>query len=240
MQCAACGSTLSAPGAACTVCDPWATPVRTIAPPTALGLPQPTQLATPQPKQAAAPAQVPDNTATYLGSSLPRWYRVVIRRNPPVASADLEAAWRKTVISFAVNTAALVAFGAASAFAALDRTSSSYKTALVVFLGAVLLIVPVGLAYRRKTWLGRVVALLGTRPHIGYAALLRIPAMSRLNTLYIFGQNAGYAVCMLFLLAHRDGWVMTCSALAAVLVVHLVQFALLSAAREPVARLLAS
>lgn len=224
MQCAACGSTLSAPGAACTVCDPWATPARPAAQPAPLGLPQTTQ--------------IPMGPTTYLGSSLPRWYRLLIRRNPPVPTADLERAWRNTVISFAVNAVLILAFAVASAAAAHSRTSNSYQIALVVFVAGMVIAMAVGLAFRHKTWLGRVVALLGGRPHIGHAALLRIPAIARLNTVYTVSQYATYVFCVGIVLGHRLSWMAMVVVFAAALLLSAVQLALQSAARKPVAQLL--
>ena len=226
MQCAGCGSTLPAAGAACPVCDPWATPTGSA---TAALLPPPN---TPR---------IPSGPATYLGSALPRWYRVLIRRNPPVPTADLDAAWRNTVVAFAVNAVVLAVFTITSVTTARDRSDDSYQIAVIVFAAGAALALAVALVLRRRTWLGRVVALLGSRPDIGYGRLLAIPAMSRLNTVYNGGQSVGAGLCVAFIILTRHkGPGLLWIPFLALLALTLCQFALLAAARRPVAGLLAS
>lgn len=227
MQCAACGSTLPAAGAACPVCDPWAASAGPATPADAVGLP--------------STAQIPMGPATYLGSALPRWYRQMIRRNPPAPTVDLDAAWRRTVVSFGVNFAVLAAFTITSIATARSRTSAAYQhSAIVMAIGAVVALV-VAILLRGSTWLGRVIALLGSRPDLGYARLLEIPQMSRLNALYSGGQSVAGGLCIVFLIVvQRDGPGLLWVPFLGLLILTCCQFALLAAARRPVARLLAS
>ncbi|WP_034269481.1 hypothetical protein [Actinospica robiniae] len=226
MQCAACGSTLPAPGAACTVCDPWATPTGSA---TATLLPPPNM------------PRIPAGPATFLGTSLPRWYRALIRRNPPVPTADLDAAWRNTLISSAVNVVVLAVFTITSVTAARDHSDSAYQTAVVVFAAGAAVALVVGRVLRRRTWLGRVVAVLGSRPDIGHPRLLQIPAMSRLSTVYNAAQSVGASLCAGFIiLTANKGPGVLWIPLLGLLVLTLCQLALLSVARGPVTRLLAS
>lgn len=231
MQCATCGSTLPAAGAACTLCDPWATPTTGPAAAAPVGLPV----------ERPSTPQIPAGPATYLGSSLPRWYRMMIRRNPAVPTADLDVAWRCTIVSFAVNALVFAAYTITSIVAASTRTSAGYQHSVIVFVAGAAVAAVASLLLRRRTWLGRVIALLGSRPDLGYAPLLQIPPMSRLSTLNSGGQSVVSAVCCVFVvITERQGPGLLWVPFLAALILTICQLALMSAAREPVARLLAS
>jgi hypothetical protein len=148
MSCPKCGATLTAEAGACPVCDPWATPSKP---------------ATMLPALTPIPAEV----------KLPKWIRRAAWRNPP-AYADLEKAWRNsviagslTVVSMAFATAGVAAFGLVHSAALWKACSAVAALALLVLLGTALVV-------RKNFWLSRAIAVVGTRPDIGYAGFARL------------------------------------------------------------------
>ncbi len=153
MTCPTCGGALQAAGAKCTVCDPWAVPASDRTPGMAQ-LPPPAQF-------AAAP--------------LPKWLTRLITKNPP-APADLDLAFRRSVISWSfsggyllliVVTLLTIAAGGPGPVAALTMLVASVSVLIVA------------LRYRNRTWMSRAVAVVGTRPDIGYHWFAGIPQLVR-------------------------------------------------------------
>jgi hypothetical protein len=135
-------------GAPCPVCDPWAAPSGAVAAPAAFA-------AIPQP------------------SKVPSWISRTAGRNPP-AYADLEKAWRNTVIVGSLTVVFMVfAMGAVMAGLWLRSAGLGVACAGVAVL-ALVGVLGVGLVVRRQFWLGRAVAVVGTRPDIGYEGFARI------------------------------------------------------------------
>jgi len=153
MTCPTCGGALQAAGAKCTVCDPWAVPASDNAPGMA-PLPPPAQF-------AVAP--------------LPKWLTRIIRKNPP-APADLELAFRRSVISWSVSGGYLVVLVVALLTIAAGGPA---PVASLVMLAASLALLAVALRYRNRTWMSRAVAVVGTRPDIGYHWFAGIPYLVR-------------------------------------------------------------
>jgi hypothetical protein len=148
MSCPKCGSALAAGAAACPVCDPWAAPLRPVTALPAL---------TPIPVQA----------------KLPTWIRRTAGRNRP-AYADLEKAWRNSVIIGSL-TVVLMTFAQAAVAAGLFAHSPGLSAACVgVAVLALLGMLGVLAVVRRNFWLGRAIAVVGTRPDIGYEGFARI------------------------------------------------------------------
>jgi hypothetical protein len=153
MTCPTCGGELQAAGAKCTVCDPWAVPASDFAPGMA-PLPPPAQF-------AVAP--------------LPKWLTRLIRKNPP-APADLELAFRRSVISWSFSGGYLVVLVVVLLMIAAGGPAPA---ATLLALVASLALLVVALRYRNRTWMSRAVAVIGTRPDIGYHWFAGIPQLVR-------------------------------------------------------------
>jgi hypothetical protein len=102
---------------------------------------------------------------------------VQIRQNPP-AKADLDKAWLATVRLGRATLAFYVLICLSSVLMAAG-VRVGYPLFFLVLLGYVI----VAGRMRRKTWLSRAVAVVGTRPDIGYQRFARIPALVRMTTL---------------------------------------------------------
>ena len=155
MACAQCGSAVAEGVTLCPACDPWATPSSSAS-----------RSAKPQ-----ARAGLPDRTVA--GQQFPAWLRVLVKTNPP-AQADLAEAWRKSLL-MAWCTVGFYALIVASSIVAIVSGGVGVLLILAVLYGF-------GFAtkrLRRETWLPKAVAVVGTRPDIGYQGLLRIPAVAR-------------------------------------------------------------
>ena len=148
MSCPKCGSTLTAGAAACPVCDPWAAPLR---PATAL----------------------PALTPIPVRAKVPKWIERTVRRNPP-AYADLEKAWRNSVIMGSLTIVFGVFTIAALAAAYLVHSPGLCEACAAVAVLALLGILVLTLVVRKNFWLGRAVAVVGSRPDIGYEGFARI------------------------------------------------------------------
>jgi len=151
MACAQCGSAVAEGVTRCPACDPWATPSSAAQPEARAGLPD----------------------RTVAGQQFPSWLRVLIKANPP-AHADLAEAWRKSLL-MAWSTVGFYALIVASSIVAIVSGGVGVLLILAVLYGF-------GFAtkrLRRETWLPKAVAVVGTRPDIGYQGLLRIPAVAR-------------------------------------------------------------
>ena len=148
MSCPKCGATLVKGAPACPVCDPWGSPAGAVAAPVGL---------------AAIPVRV----------KIPRWIERVADRNPP-AYADLEKAWRNSVI--AGSLAAVFGVFAEAALVAANLVHSSGLCEVCIAIAALALLGLLGLAIavRRNFWLSRAVAVVGTRPDIGYQGFARL------------------------------------------------------------------
>jgi xanthosine utilization system XapX-like protein len=158
MTCPTCGGALQSAGAKCAVCDPWAVPASDGAP-GAAALPPPALL-------AAAP--------------LPKWLTRIIKKNGP-APADLDLAFRRSVILWSVSGAYLVVV----VFALLMFASrAAAPVALVALLVMSLTQIVVSLRFRHRTWMSRAVAVVGTRPDIGYHWFAGIPQLVRRNQVF--------------------------------------------------------
>jgi hypothetical protein len=161
MACAQCGSASAADTASCVVCNPWATPKEQTSDPAGAGLP----------KRTAARKTAPEL------AGLPAWLKAQIRTNPP-AEADLDKAWLATVRHGRATLAFYVLICVCSVLmAAGDRVG--YLLFFLVLIGYGI----VSQRSRRTTWLPKAVAVVGTRPDIGYQRFVRIPAVVRLTTL---------------------------------------------------------
>jgi hypothetical protein len=149
MSCPRCGSTLAAGAGACPVCDPWATPLR---PATAL------------PALTPVPAE----------AKLPKWIRRAAWRNPP-AYADLEKAWRNSVIAGSL-TVVIMTFGTATVVADgfAHHSPELWKAFAAVTVLALLVLLGTALVVRKNFWLSRAIAVVGTRPDIGYEGFARL------------------------------------------------------------------
>jgi hypothetical protein len=211
MACTRCGSALAEGGApVCTVCDPWAT-TRPPAPPSLGGLP---------------PAPKP----------LPQWLDRMARRNPP-KPADLDRAWRTSLWGFGLTTACCTGLGVAV------PCGLGANASLPVVIGVVVAVVTgVGAAVlgaRRGGWLARAVAVVGTRPDIGYEGFAALPAIRSmtvflrrmqivtpiLTAVVIFVPDAQQNVSW----SERAGRIVLC--FVAVIVISAIQLALLNRAR---------
>jgi hypothetical protein len=165
MTCSTCGTALMAADSVCGVCDPWGvTASRKVAAASAradAGLPAP-----------------PDATVP-----VPDWLVLRIRRNPP-ASADLDRGLRVTRISSLVR---LVLFGTV-AFGALFVDSVQAAGGYVLFGFAVaVVVIAIGRRVERREWLARAVAVVGTRPDIGYGWLGSLPPLARMAAVNKYG-----------------------------------------------------
>ncbi len=159
MLCTNCGSALAAANAPCTVCDPWAAPSRASNPAAAAFQPMPVM------------------------EPLPKWLDRVVKRNPP-QPANLTTAWRNSVIQASASAVfyVLLAVGLVIAIG-LQASDVGLATLGFLFIIGFIGLIVTGPALRRKTWLPRAVAVVGTRPDIGYDGFARIPAIARLTSL---------------------------------------------------------
>jgi hypothetical protein len=158
MTCPTCGGALQAASAKCAVCDPWAVPASDTAP-AATALPPP---------------------ALFAAAPLPKWLIRLVKKNPP-AQADLELALRRSVISWSVSGVYLIVVVIALLmFAARTGTPVALLGLLVLSLAQIV----VSLRFRRRTWLPRAVAVVGSRPDIGYHWFAGIPQLVRRNQLF--------------------------------------------------------
>lgn len=171
MACARCGSTTATDTGTCTVCDPWAAP---------------------KPGQAARPAaRTRPRTTAGKGSKgskgakqgdLPVWLKTLIRISPP-AEADLEQAWRGTIRLTQARLAYYVLV-AATCIGTVAGLKYLYPVFIVLLLGFGF----VARRMQRSSWLYQAVAVVGTRPDIGYRRFARIPALVRVTDLNkVFG-----------------------------------------------------
>jgi hypothetical protein len=154
MACTRCGSTTATDTGTCTVCDPWAPPNQTAT--------------------AADAAAMPKNVKR---EDLPAWLKGLIRINPP-AAADLDEAWRNTVrfTWFSFGYYALIAASSIGMAAGVRNLYPVFWLLLVSFA-------LIGQRMRKTTWLARAVAVVGTRPDIGYRRFSRIPGLIRVTAL---------------------------------------------------------
>ena len=159
MSCPKCGSALATGAGACPVCDPWATPSRPV---------------TVLPARTAIPAQ----------GKMPKWIGRAVRRNPP-AYADLEKAWRNSVVigSLMIVFGTFATAGVAAAY--LVRSPGLAAVCDVVAALALLGVLGMALVVRKNFWLGRAIAVVGTRPDIGYERFARLTGISRLTRLLL-------------------------------------------------------
>jgi hypothetical protein len=148
MSCPKCGATLVRGAPACPVCDPWAAPAGAVATPVGL---------------AAIPVR----------GNVPRWIERTAERNPP-AYADLEKAWRNSVIAGSLTTVFGVFASAALAAANLVHSPGLCEACAAVAGLALLGLLGVVVVVRRGFWLSRAVAVVGTRPDIGYQGFARL------------------------------------------------------------------
>ncbi|MBR7825250.1 hypothetical protein KDK95_02950 [Actinospica sp. MGRD01-02] len=153
MACTRCGSTTATETGTCTVCDPWAAPNRAAT--------------------AAEAAALPKKVRR---EDLPTWLKGLIRANPP-AAADLDEAWRNTVRFTWVSCGYYVLIAATSIGMAAGK--NLYPVFWLLLVSFVL----IGQRMRKTTWLARAVAVVGTRPDIGYRRLSRIPGLVRATAL---------------------------------------------------------
>jgi hypothetical protein len=180
MTCAKCGSTLPEGTRSCSVCNPWAVPAT-------VGAPGPAVLAG-APK-AAGP--------------IPKWIKGLAKRNPP-AQADLDKAWRNTVIVCAATTF----FCLCVAVALLIE--SRQNSPELLSLARLLTWIPMAafgvcmLVFRNKTWLGRAIAVVGSRPDIGYAGFARLPGIARITAMSKWNLGAFSAIALFLLAVYLD------------------------------------
>ena len=161
MACAQCGSASAADTASCVACNPWATPKQQTSGPGRAGLP----------KRTARRKSAPEL------DGLPPWLKVLIRTNPP-AAADLDEAWLNTVRHARASLAFYLLISVCSVVMA-SGVRLAYPLFFLVLIGYFF----VAQQKRRTTWLPRAVAVVGTRPDIGYKRFARIPALVRMTTL---------------------------------------------------------
>lgn len=192
MTCAQCGSTLPEGAQACSVCNPWAVPAAADAP------------------GPAVFAGAPDATGP-----IPKWIVTLAKKNPP-APADLDKAWRNTVIVSAATALFCLCLPAALLI------ESQQSSPALLLLARLLTWIPLAtfgvcvLVVRRNTWLGHAIAVVGTRPDIGYAGFARLPGVSRITAMnrWIMGV---FLAMILFIFAatldhglsagdHRSAW----------------------------------
>jgi len=159
MACAQCGSASAADTASCAVCNPWATPKQQTSAPAKAGLP----------KRTAG-----RKSAAHL-VGLPTWLRVMIRNNPP-AEADLDEAWLNTVRLARISAAFYLLVCVCSVL-----MTSGVRLGVLLFFLVLMGYVIVAQRFRRTAWLPRAVAVVGTRPDIGYKRFARIPALVRMT-----------------------------------------------------------
>lgn len=175
MGCTRCGSTTAEGSSLCSACDPWAVPA-------AAGVP----LAPPLPMAPQFLAADP----------LPKWIARAIKRNPP-APADLEKAWRNSVIVLS----AMIAFWACLAVTVLAEFMQSPSSLLGVLwlltAASMITLLVCSLAVRRNTWIPRAIAVVGTRPDIGYAGFARLRGIARITAMN--GWIRGVAIGLLAL-----------------------------------------
>jgi hypothetical protein len=152
MSCPKCGATLVKGAPACPVCDPWGSPAGAVAAPVGL---------------AAIPLRV----------KIPRWIERVADRNPP-AYADLEKAWRNSVIAGGLATVFGVFAEAALVAANLVHSSGLCEVCVAVAALALLGLLGLAIVVRRNFWLSRAVAVVGTRPDIGYQGFARLQGIA--------------------------------------------------------------
>jgi hypothetical protein len=148
MSCPKCGATQVKGAPACPVCDPWGSPAGAVAAPVGL---------------AAIPMRV----------KIPRWIERIADRNPP-AYADLDKAWRNSVVVGSLATVFGVFAEAALLAATLVHSSGLCEACIAVAALALLGLLGVVIAVRRNFWLSRAVAVVGTRPDIGYHGFARL------------------------------------------------------------------
>ncbi len=153
MTCPTCGGALQAAGAKCTVCDPWAVPASD---------------RTPGMAQLPLPAQ-------YAMAPLPKWLTRIIKKNPP-APADLDQAFRRSVISWSFSGGYMLLL---IALLLTIAAGGPVPVAAIAMLVATVAALVVSLRYRNRTWLARAVAVVGTRPDIGYHWFAGIPQLVR-------------------------------------------------------------
>jgi hypothetical protein len=104
---------------------------------------------------------------------VPRWIWRTVERNSP-AHADLEKAWRNTVIQGSLMTAFILFATAGLAAAGLLHSSGLWKACAGVAALALLGLLGLALAVRKNFWLSRAIAVVGTRPDIGYAGFAQL------------------------------------------------------------------
>lgn len=170
MACSRCGAVAALDDASCSVCNPWAAPKQQASRSTA-GVPQ---------RQHPA----------IKHGDLPPWLRVLIRINPP-ARHDLDKAWQVTTRFTYSSFAYFVLVGVCSIFMA-----TGHRMAYPIFMLLLAAYLLTAQRMRRTAWLARAVAVVGTRPDIGYQRFARIPALARVTTL---NKVVSVAICVLFL-----------------------------------------
>jgi hypothetical protein len=145
--------------------------------------------------------------STPVPAPLPRWLRQTVRVSPP-KPADLERAWRTTLWMFGLGATA----AAALCVAILCGLVENYTSLPVVFAmaaAAVTGIPAVVIVDRRGYWLSRAVAVVGTRPDIGYEGFAALPAIRRLTRLNR-ATTVGTPIVLLLLFipeAPSDSWI---------------------------------
>ena len=217
MSCPKCGSALATGAAACPVCDPWAAPSGAVAAPANL---------------AAIPVR----------AKVPSWIRRTAGRNPP-AHADLEKAWRNSVIVgsltvvFTTFATAAVAAGYLAHFPGLAAACVGVAAvALLCMLGTALVV-------RKNFWLGRAIAVVGTRPDIGYAGFARLPGIVRLTRMLLATRVLIFSFALLSILVLSSRSVTTLNIVSCVYLLLLVcagalHYVFQASARRELARLL--
>lgn len=170
MACSRCGAVAALDDASCPVCNPWAAPKQQTSAKRAAGMPK-------------------RPTARQYGD-LPSWLRVLIKFNPP-AQTDLDKAWLVTTRFTYASFAYFVLIGVCSIVMATG-TRAAYPL-FWLLLAAYML---TARRMRKAGWLPCAVAVVGTRPDIGYRRFARIPALARVTTL---NKVAGGAIFVLFI-----------------------------------------
>ena len=217
MSCPKCGSTLATGAAACPVCDPWAAPSGAVAAPANL---------------AAIPVR----------AKVPNWIQRTAGRNPP-AHADLEKAWRNSVVmgSLLVVFTTFATAGVTAAY--LVHSPELAEACATVAALALLGVLGTALAVRKNFWLSRAIAVVGTRPDVGYEGFARLPGITRLTRLLLATRILVFSFALVSALAligtsRTATNVAFCVYLLVLVCLGALQYVFQASARRELARLL--
>jgi hypothetical protein len=164
-------------------------------------------------------------------------------RNPP-AHADLDKAWRNSVVVGSLLTAS-VTFGTAALTAANLLHSRGLCEVCVGGAGAALLgALGVALVARRNFWLSRAIAVVGTRPDIGYEGFARLPGIRRISRTLLAMPVLAVGFCLVNIILGGNGELTKVNAafdvyLLALAVNCALQYVFQAGARRELARRLA-